>query len=355
MNGYSYANNNPVNLTDHSGLCPFCVLAVGALIMGGVTAASYDVFVNQGFGGENLFRRNLSEANWGRAAGVGGIGAGIGVVTAASAVFIGSQMSGLAAVAGQQGIGSLAFTQAARAAMWNIGGTLVLDSLAYRGLSHYVNTGRADVGQLLREESHNPILASMFLADFGLGALAQFQALGGWRALRAQWQAYEQPVPVNEAEVFISGNRVIVRGQPGAQGVRVPRRLTVEEMNQYTLDTGVEYLLAYKPGPGRNGGGGQYWLYSGTENQVNYPVDAYAIYHTHPSGSITPSGYINPATGRLAGDIGALDFRSSQGNPQQSSQFIPRNGAPVRYWINGDYTSGGGFRNVFYGNYFTRR
>jgi len=51
---------------------------VGGAIIGGTTAAAYDVFVNQGFGGENLFRRNLSEADWGRAGKVGVIGAGIG-------------------------------------------------------------------------------------------------------------------------------------------------------------------------------------------------------------------------------------------------------------------------------------
>ena len=81
--GYVYANDNPANLVDPAGTCvdplSFIVCAVvGGAIIGGTTAAAYDVFVNQGFGGENLFRRNLSEVDWGRAGKVGVIGAGIG-------------------------------------------------------------------------------------------------------------------------------------------------------------------------------------------------------------------------------------------------------------------------------------
>jgi len=163
-------------------------VVVGGAIIGGATAAAYDVFVNQGFGGENLFRRNLSEVDWERARRVEAIGAGIGAATAASALFALSQISGLIAASVQHGVYSLGFTQAAHAAMWNIGGTLVMDSLAYHGLSEYVETGRVDVGALLREESHNPLLAGMFLADFGFGAYEQFQAHGGLLALRARWK-----------------------------------------------------------------------------------------------------------------------------------------------------------------------
>src|SRR5260221_10681223 len=141
MNGYAYANDNPTNLTDPSGKCPICIIALGALIIGALTAVTYDVSVNQGFGGENLGKRNLSEANWGQAAGVGVIGAGIGVTTALSAEFIAAQVGGLASVGAEQGLTSLALTQTARAAMWNIGGTLVLDSLAYHGIQQYANTG----------------------------------------------------------------------------------------------------------------------------------------------------------------------------------------------------------------------
>lgn len=62
----------------------------------------------------------------------------------------------------------------------------------------------------------------------------------------------------------------------------VPRRITVEEMSYLTEQYGVEFSLIYKLGPGKNGAGGQYWLYSGIENRVFVPIepDTIAIYHT---------------------------------------------------------------------------
>jgi hypothetical protein len=160
----------------------------GGLFIGATTAVSYDVFVNQGVGLGGRNQGNFGAVNWGEAGGYGAVGAGLGAVVAPSAAFILSNTTGLATVAGQQGIGSLAFTQAAHAAMWNIGGTLVLDSLAYHGLQQYANTGGVNVDQLVRNESSNPILSTMFLGDMGFSAYEGFQSLGGWRALRAQWQ-----------------------------------------------------------------------------------------------------------------------------------------------------------------------
>lgn len=75
-----------------------------------------------------------------------------------------------------------------------------------------------------------------------------------------------------------------VENLPGEAGIRVPRRLTPEEMSFLTKEYGVEFGLVYKLGPGKNGGGGQYWLYSGMENRVKVPIvkDVMLIYHTPP-------------------------------------------------------------------------
>jgi len=46
----------------------------------------------------------------------------------------------------------------------------------------------------------------------------------------------------------------------------------------------VEFSLVYRLGPGKNGAGGQYWLYSGVENKVFVPIA------DDPKGSIGASG-----------------------------------------------------------------
>jgi RHS repeat-associated protein len=80
MNGYSYANNNPVNNTDPSGKCVdpltmiLCGIAIGAAIGVGIDAASqlYDIASNH---------KALSTFDWGRTARsgvVGGIAGGFG-------------------------------------------------------------------------------------------------------------------------------------------------------------------------------------------------------------------------------------------------------------------------------------
>jgi hypothetical protein len=57
MNGYSYANNNPVNLTDPSGLCPFCIAAgifvakaAMTAVAGAVVFTAADLTINQRVG-----------------------------------------------------------------------------------------------------------------------------------------------------------------------------------------------------------------------------------------------------------------------------------------------------------------
>jgi len=212
MNGYGYVGGNPVNHTDMSGKCidpiTFMVCAVvGGAIIGAITGAAYDVFANQGVGLGGKNQGNLGTVNWKETAGIGAVGAGIGTVTAASSLFIGTQVSGLVSVGAQQGLTSLAFTQAAQAAMWNIGGSAVLTDLSYRGLSQLAynaeNPGLAsgdpvsNVDQLIRSESSNPILADMFVTDFGLSAYGQFQSLGGWTALRAQFQNDSENIPTD--------------------------------------------------------------------------------------------------------------------------------------------------------------
>lgn len=56
---------------------------------------------------------------------------------------------------------------------------------------------------------------------------------------------------------------------PGEDGFQIPRRLTADEMVYLTEEYGVEFAQVYHLGPGKNGGGGVYILYSGDVGSVS--------------------------------------------------------------------------------------
>ena len=80
-------------------------------------------------------------------------------------------------------------------------------------------------------------------------------------------------------------------------------------------------------GNGVNGGGGQYYLYSGINNKVWVPVgdNIMLINHTHPGGMANPSG----------ADIKLLIQYQQSGSPQRSSEIIPINKESIRFNIYG--------------------
>ena len=104
---------------------------------------------------------------------------------------------------------------------------------------------------------------------------------------------------------------------PGKDGFKIPRRLTIGEMTYLTKEYGVEFAQVYHLGPGKNGGGGVYILYSGDISSVNIAPsispDTILINHTHPGG--TP--WLSSADMRLLG------FLKDIGSPQNISQIIP--------------------------------
>lgn len=118
---------------------------------------------------------------------------------------------------------------------------------------------------------------------------------------------------------YMSDGRQVtdVTNLPGSDGIRMPRRLTKDEMIYLTQEYGVEFAQAYHYGQGKNGGGGYYTLYSGTENQVNiaksFAPDVMLINHTHPKGTAYP----NAADQRLLQDLQRI------GSPQRVSEIIP--------------------------------
>ena len=106
-----------------------------------------------------------------------------------------------------------------------------------------------------------------------------------------------------------------ITGLPGSNGINVSGRLSPEEMRLLTEEHGVEFALTYERGLGKNGAGGQYKLFSGTNNRVEVPInkDSMLIYHTHPKGSPWASN----------GDRKVLEMLQNAGSPQRSSQIIP--------------------------------
>ncbi|MFC4158792.1 hypothetical protein [Chitinimonas lacunae] len=107
----------------------------------------------------------------------------------------------------------------------------------------------------------------------------------------------------------------------------------------------VEFATTYTLGPGKNGGGGYYTLYSGGPDSVSFGELAgnkILINHVHPGGTPVASGYyMNGAGERVfsptATDIssGAVTWKGDQaalqklidaGSPQRTSVIIPAEG-----------------------------
>ena len=114
---------------------------------------------------------------------------------------------------------------------------------------------------------------------------------------------------------------------PGSKGVQVPRRLTDREMIFLTQEYGVEFAQVYEYGPGKNGRGGKYYVYSGTINSVQVPVrkDIMLINHTHPGGTAHPSKE----------DKDLLVYYSLSGSPQKTSAIIPLGKTKIHFTSKG--------------------
>ncbi len=121
---------------------------------------------------------------------------------------------------------------------------------------------------------------------------------------------------------LLGGNRA-GEGLPGSAGVPIPNRPTSLELENLSAKHNVEFAVTYKLGSGRNGGGGQYFLYSGTADRVFVPLekDSMLIAHTHPGGTATES----------IADRNVLDRLKLLGSRQRSSTIIPVGGKPFRF------------------------
>lgn len=78
---------------------------------------------------------------------------------------------------------------------------------------------------------------------------------------------------------------------PGSEGIIIPKRLNTEQMIFLTQKYGIEFAQVYVLGKGKNGSGDKYFIYSGDDHSVHFPLskNIILINHTHPRGSAKPS------------------------------------------------------------------
>lgn len=114
---------------------------------------------------------------------------------------------------------------------------------------------------------------------------------------------------------------------PGAHGYQIKNRLTDKQMEYLTNEHGVEFAQVYQLGPGKNGGGGKYFIYSGNKNSVLVPVNKNTILinHTHPGGTASPSKQ----------DMKLLAMYAQQGSPQKTSAIIPSGKDTIKFTSKG--------------------
>lgn len=116
---------------------------------------------------------------------------------------------------------------------------------------------------------------------------------------------------------LIGADGLAITQRPGAYGVEISRRPTPREMLDLQRDLGrdlggVEVSVLYRPGTGRNGGGGTYRLYSGTFDEVAHlglqRGDIW-VAHTHPTPG--PRGSRHSQIGAGDEDRDMLDMRTA--------------------------------------------
>ncbi|MFZ2029934.1 MAG: LysM peptidoglycan-binding domain-containing protein [Vitreimonas sp.] len=124
------------------------------------------------------------------------------------------------------------------------------------------------------------------------------------------------------------GARVLI-GRARIPAVELANRLSPAEMAALQAEHGTEFAQIYLTGPGRNGGGGTYYLLQGTEGAVDIPLgpNVRLINHTHPEYL---NGYEVPL---LASDEdrAVLTGLQQYGSPQRTSQVVPQAGTPFSF------------------------
>ena len=162
----------------------------------------------------------------------------------------------------------------------------------------------------------------MLVADVGL-ALVPFAPAVGGAALRGGKALAHADDAVSVSGLLAHADKARLAD---IRGVPIAGRPSVDELVEITDKYNIEFAVTYKYGPGKNGGGGTYYLHAGEHLTVSFPAEAnrMLIYHTHPRGALTSASGM---------DMTAMRALASRGSPQRSSVIVPVEGAPFRFGI----------------------
>lgn len=345
MNGYSYVHGNPVNLTDPSGKFAQIIAGgvVGGLLGGFIgfmfgryqSIVTYDLTMAghcgcqrkqalQGVSREDFVRNSQT---WGA-----GLGAAFGAVTGAAGAATGG-----GAVASAIQIFGLALEMLGIGEMIYYGAQILRDYAEDFDIDNRCNVadfffGALDLGLGIAIENFGRYFNNVPGTTPDDGRPRNPSIVGEdprqRDASRYRDRILQESNRAEYHELFIDPPSEAARAQarrrirsigidpnnlPGSQGIEIPFRLTPYEMVVLTRNFGVEFALQYELGPGINGGGGRYWLTSGELREVDvlYGNQYVHIYHTHPSGSISPS-----TADRRSADLQISVFGSNQRNFQ---------------------------------------
>ena len=138
----------------------------------------------------------------------------------------------------------------------------------------------------------------------------------------------ELGLAADTATLAAPGSRVTL-GISEVEAVELEGRLTPVQMAGLQAKYGTEFAQIYLTGPGRNGGGGTYYLIKGDEISVQIPVgpNVRFINHTHPEvldGGLVPLK-ASPE------DFDVLKALQNAGSPQKTSQIVPEVGVPFTF------------------------
>jgi hypothetical protein len=156
----------------------------------------------------------------------------------------------------------------------------------------------------------------------GLGALSSSSKVG--RAISEISPA--AGVEIETSTLSVVGNRVKIQG---LNATEISGRLSSKQLAALQAEHGTEFAQIYLTGPGRNGGGGTYYLIQGGEEAVNIPIapNVRLINHTHP---LSVNGKAVALTAS-SGDQAVLRALKKAGSPQKISQVVPEVGEPFRF------------------------
>ena len=115
----------------------------------------------------------------------------------------------------------------------------------------------------------------------------------------------------------------------GVNTIELAGRKPTQELAALQKAHKVEFAQIYITGPGKNGGGGNYYLIKGDAGTAPIPIGPKVrlINHTHPTtlnGNKVPLKASNP-------DHNVLKKLQEAGSPQRSSQIVPEDSTPFNF------------------------